>query len=150
MQLYITVIAEMSVNIIKKCIFFCKLWNCHSHKYTNGDDDQSRGYCKKIFIQQLENLTCPEVLEADRGKCVSCKPKTEKWVYNEGSKILKTLLSQLMPKTSEADGAEVERAATCTLSGVHAAFGFNTYILPRSPALLHRCLKKHKEKLVSL
>lgn len=50
----------------------------------------------------------------------------------------------------EQKESAVERAATCTLSGVHAAFGFNTYILPRSPALLHRCLKKHKEKLVSL
>lgn len=67
------------------------------------------------------NLTCPEVLEADRGKCISCKPKTEKWVYNEGSKILKTLLSQLMPKTSETDGAEGKCCGTS--SNVHLVWG---------------------------
>lgn len=46
-------IAEMSVNIIKKCIFSCKLCNCHSHKYTNGDDDQSWVYYKKYLFIQL-------------------------------------------------------------------------------------------------
>lgn len=42
-------IAEINVNIIKKRIFLCKLCNSHSHKYTNGNDDQSWVYCKKIF-----------------------------------------------------------------------------------------------------
>lgn len=97
----------MSVNIIKKCIFLCKLCNCHSHKYTNGDDDQSGVYYKKyLFIQLWETLTCPEIPEADHGECISCKPKTEKWLYNEDAKILKKFSSHLKPKTWETEGAE--------------------------------------------
>lgn len=49
-------IAEMSVNIIKKCVFLCKLCNCRTHKYTNGGDDQAWVYYKNIYLYSYEKL----------------------------------------------------------------------------------------------
>ena len=108
---------------------------------------------KYLFIQLGGILTCPEIPEADHGECISCKPKTEKWAYNEGFKILKKFLSHLKPKTSETGRAEGKFCGRS--NSVHPIwgprwFGFRTCVLPGSPVLVQKCVRKHRKKLVSL
>lgn len=107
MYLYITMIAEINVNIIKKCntmhlsascltvtvkIHKCKWWSIMGVLQKN------------IYLYSYEKLSwCSDAPESDPGKCISCKPKTEKCFSNEDSDSFTKLSSHLKPKPSETE-----------------------------------------------
>lgn len=108
---------------------------------------------KYLFIQLWETLTCPEVSEADHGKCTSHKTKSEKWFYNEDSKILVKFSSHLKlrpQKQNQQKESAVKGATASILFGVHVWFGFGTCVLPGSPVLVQKCVRKYRENFVSL
>lgn len=149
-------IAEINVNIIKKRIFLCKLCNSHSHKYTNGNDDQSWVYCKKIFTYTAMR-NCLAVwmhlkLFLANASHVSRRLKNafamRTLAFLQSSHHSWTITFNLNhQKQKKQKQSPVEGATAGTLFGVHVGFGFTTCVFPASSELVQNCVKKNRENL---